>query len=780
MYRFIFFTSFIIWATTTWGQKATYQIGVLLDTRTEKADFLLTELQAQIKAVVGEDAVVQFMEEHILTNQYDIAQAAQQYQQLLSNETDLILAFGAVNYQMLATKSVYPKPTILFGGINQDLSVINLDTETTNIPNFYYLVEQESYKNDLTQLKTLTQFEQVGIAVRKDILSSLPLTTTFDKLLADLDAEYRFIPFEQAADITANLSGIDAVYFIDGFFFSPKEIKSIATTLNKLKIPSFTINGIEQVKNGLMATNQPDDNTAVIIRRLALTVEQFINGTPLSSMPVWLHYQPQLTVNYNTALVTNTPIKLSLISEADLVGNVGDLNAAKQYTLPEVIETALNKNLTLQAEKKQVDLSGQAIQLAKSAYLPNVSVAANAAYTDPELAVLTFGQNPEFQSYGNVTVQQNIFSPRANANIAIQENSFLAQQEKFNAEQLNTIFEVATAYFDILILKSNAQIQLRNLAVTKKNYQIAVRNYEAGMTGKTDMLRFRSQIAQNTQALVEASGDLRHGLIRLNQLMNLPNTAIVDVQPIELNDPLFNAYPYGDIKSLVDDPLLSKAFTQFVIQEGQKNAPELKALAFQQKMVDRSLMLNEKARFLPTVTMQGQFNTLYTRGGAGSTAPEGMALPNSNYVVGVQASLPIFNQNLSKLRKQNALIQKDQNQILVNNSKQSIAVNAQNAILTLTNNVSNIELSKISEETAEEALVLTQVNYLSGATNSVQLIDAQVNLLNAQLRKATAVHHYWQSILLVERTIGHFFLLHPAKDNNQLKERLLHFLNPQK
>ena len=92
-------------------------------------------------------------------------------------------------------------------------------------------------------------------------------------------------------------------------------------------------------------------------------------------------------------------------------------------------------------------------------------------------------------------------------------------------------------------------------------------------------------------------------------------------------------------------------------------------------------------------------------------------------------------------------------------------------VLNLVNQISNIELSKISESTAKEALELTQTAYSSGAVNIIQLIDAQNNYLNAQLARNGAVYNFLNIALQLERRIGYFFLLNSKADNEAFKQR---------
>ena len=151
------------------------------------------------------------------------------------------------------------------------------------------------------------------------------------------------------------------------------------------------------------------------------------------------------------------------------------------------------------------------MSLAKSNYIPNITANASTVYTDPDLAENSMGLYTEFNTSGNIALNQTIFSEQANANINIQKKQLKAVEESFNATQLDAIYNAAYSYFYTLILKANANIQLKNLDLTKKNLQLAEQNFKAGQSGKSDLLRFKSEMAQDTQLLVEAYNALKEG-----------------------------------------------------------------------------------------------------------------------------------------------------------------------------------------------------------------------------------------------------------------------------
>ncbi len=759
-------------------EKRNYTIGVLVDYRTSETSPLFAKLQSEIKAVVGEDATISFPESSILVNNYNLEKAQQNYKQLLNNETDIILAFGVINNQIISTQKVHKKPTILFGAVNRDLnSEINLSKKTSGVENFTYLIESESFQEDFKIFKELTGFKKLGIAIDAPFIDVLPLQETFDKEITALKADYKLIPFTTSSDIIQNLDGIDAIYMAGGFFLTASENEELAKVFIDKKLPSFTTNGKDDVALGIMATNQSEDNLEQFFRRIALSVEAYINGESLSELPVFIDYTPRLTINFNTAEAIGVPIKYSLIAQTDFVGEYKNVLSQKQYNLLTAINEGLQNNLALQSSQKSVELTQQDIKTAKSNYLPLLTAAGTATYIDPDVAEISNGQNPEFSTAGNLTVQQTLFSEAANANIAIQKKLQKAQEESFNADQLDLIFNVSNVYFNTLILKTNVQIQIQNLELTKKNLQIAKQNFEAGQSGKSDLLRFRSQMAQNTQSMVEAINQLEQGFINLNQVLNNPIKLEIDIEDAVINEGVFKEYNYEDIADLLDDPTLREPFIDFLIEEAKDNAPELKSLQFNLEATARNIKLNSAGRFLPTVALQGQYNRTFNRSGAGSTAAPGFGLVDSDYNIGLNVSIPIFNQNLTNINRQTAVIQKDQLEINKKNTELGIAANIRTGVLNMVNQISNIQLSKVSEETATESLELTQASYSSGSVNIVQLLDAQNNLLSARLARANATYNYLLNSLQLERFLGYYFLLNSDQENEAFKQRFFEYLN---
>lgn len=776
MKKYFSFFIFFLFSTILFAQKKEYAIGILLDNHTTKVETLLEQFKNEIKAVVGEDAVITFKKENIRVNHYDVEKAKKQYQELVAGGADVILAFGPINGQFIYKQDSYPKPTILFGSMNTDLFDFDIQKKTSETHNFTYFIESKSFKTDITAFKELTDFKKVGVAVVAPFAKLLGSESNFNKQMSDLDIDYKLIPFNGVSDIISNLEGIDAIYMAGGFFLSQQEVKQLADAFISKKIPSFTINGREDVAQGFMATYQAEKNMDQLLRRIAISIDAYVSGTNFSELPTYINQTKRLAINYNTALSVGVPLKYSLIGRTDFVGEFINPVSEKQYNLLTVIDDALEKNLSLKSSEKDILLSEQELKTAKSNYSPSITASGTGVYVDPEIAKVSFGRAPEFSTNGNITLEQLLFSETANANIKIKKKLQKAQQEIFKSEQLDLILEASNAYFRALILKVNVRIQMQNLSLTKSNLQIAEQNFEMGQSGKSDLLRFKSELAQNMQTTVESVNQLEQGFVLLNQVMNNSPKFKIDVEDIGIEQGIFERYKYAEIFDFLDNPSLREPFIDFLVKEALHNAPELKSLDYNKQAIERTIKLNSSGRFLPTLALQGQYDRVFNRSGAGVLPPQGFDQLNSGYNVGLNLSIPIFNQNKYNINKKTGMIQMEQLVINKDNTELSIAANIRNSVLDMVNQVSNIQLSKVAEETALEALILTKESYASGAVTIVQLLDAQRNYLNSQLISAGANYNYLLSSLTVERALGYYFLFNPKETNEEFQKRFFEFL----
>jgi len=757
-------------------QQEDYTIAILGDKMIPETDQILVQLKNEIKSVVGQSANIIFKDSFILLNDLNLDKAKSNYQKMLaSKDVDLILSFGSINNLVIAKNKNFPKPVILFGVINDDFITFPENQVASNIPNLTYILTPQSYKRDLIQFKEIFPYRKIGIVVDQYLMDIYPVKNTLDKLFEEIKAEYTLIPISKSTDVDGKLSDLDAVYLTGGIFFSKDEQIALVNKFNSEKLPTFTSIDEHFSEYGILLTSQPINNLDQFFRRIALNIEAAVNGDDLSKLPIYMDIEAKLSLNIETSFQINFPLKYSFLLRTNIVGNANRLSSQKSYSLPEVMNQVLEQNLGLKAEQKNIEMASQEVKLSKSEYLPELSTSLSGTHIDPDLAEASNGSNPEYSTSGKVSFEQLIFSEQASANIKIQKEIEKASKESYNSKEKDAIFNAGFAYYNALIAKANFLINDENLRVTRQNYEIAQQKYDAGQTGKSDVLRWKSELARATQNIVNGYTSLNQSFNELNQILNNP----VDLR-IDVLDYVSEKEKNEHVKffNLLDDPFLRERFTRFIEETAINNAHELKSLQHNISASKRTEMLYKRSKFLPTIGLQGQYNHTFSRGGKGTTYPTGFTgAPDGYYNVGVQVSLPIFQKNQRNIKRQKSFIQMEQLNIQKDDAIVSIKRNVNDIILSITSQFANIELSKVSTETAKESLELMQISYSNGAIGITSLIDSQQAYFQAQQQQANANYNFQMSILQLERVMSYFFMLHTDEENNvfisQIKDRII-------
>ncbi len=762
------------WAAPAEAQRPAVDIGILSDQTPADLTPLFEQLRAEIVAVVGANADIRMDPVNVRANEYDPDAAERMYQEMIDEGIDIVLAFGSVTASVVSGRATYEVPTVLFGGVNRDLLDLPDAGATSGISNFTYLISPDSYREDLTSLRTLAPFERLGVVLPVGVRDAFDFGTLVAPLMAELGIEYEVIGYEGPLAVAEALDGIDAVYLLESLYIPEAEIQQMADLLIERDIPSFAGSRRDDVELGFLASRQPREGLGAFFRRIALTVESIVRGDDLADRPVFFDISPALTVNFHTARAIGVPIRYSSLATTEFVGEFENPIAETRYSLLGLVEEALAANLGFESRRFDVMLAEQDARSAWSNYLPGIDASASQSVVDPELAAISQGQNPQYSTQGVLSVSQALFSPSINAGISIERDRLQAARESLQADEWDVILDAATLYFRALILKANLEIQARNLDATKRNLRIARQSFDAGQAGRGDVVRLESEEARDMQSVIDAFNALQQGYHAINELVNQPVDREIDVDDVSFEGGAFSDGDFEEIRQILDDPATSELFEDFLAAEAIANAPELRALDYSIDAVARNARLNGLERFVPTVAAGLDLNRTFDRAGTG-TPPAGQAL-DQFYTLGIRASIPLFDSNQRRIARQSALLQEDQLRVDLQGAALALDRTVRDVVVDLTTEIANIQLSGVSETAAAEGLQLAQDAFASGAINVVELLDAQTNLFSAQLARASAQYNFLATSVALQRLVGHFSLLSSDEANAAYRQRFEAFL----
>ena len=135
--------------------------------------------------------------------------------------------------------------------------------------------------------------------------------------------------------------------------------------------------------------------------------------------------------------------------------------------------------------------------------------AATGLQIDKDRAKASFGSQAERSLSSSATMSQVIYSESALANVDIQQHLYQSIKNEREQLRLDIALEAALAYFNVLKAKTYERIQKENLELTKSNFETARRREAIGISGRSEVYRWESQIATSRQAVIEAEANRR-------------------------------------------------------------------------------------------------------------------------------------------------------------------------------------------------------------------------------------------------------------------------------
>ena len=768
LFLFLFFPAILF------AQKIDLGIIIDLPATDSRQDVIRTLLLDEIKKTTGSSRQIQLAQADVLSSNWDIETATRHYK-ALSQRCDLIIVVGAISTKGVVQSNHFPRPTIALGVYDTDIQNIPYrEPGVSGMNNFSYILNSKNLDYELKTFHEITNFKKLAILADKNIAAAFDLSKR-DKKIIRLKSELGFelIPVFVGANIDSTLNklpaDIDAAYLAVTYELTPDQIKKIADYFVQKKIVSFSVSN-RHVNWGIMASLSSENDTEQIIRKIAVMADGAINGENPAEMKVALNQKDELYFNESTANKIQFMAPFKVLFTANIVHR-DSVKSENIFSLQEIIQKGLEENLGIQISYKDLEFSGQEISSAWSNYLPAATLAVNGALIDKNRTGSLTGQAEQTIS-GTGTVQQLIYSEEAIANIKIQK--LLEKAQKYTTRQhiQNTALDIYASYFSILQAKTNLAIQRENLTLSKKNLELSRIRLRVGAASNADVYRWESELANSSQAVIEAHVALLSGKFKLNSQLNeaLPET--FDIKDARIEDDVFSDFSSSAFGRFVQRPNDLKKITLFLVNEAQRTHPSKKQLLANLDVVERQMTMFRRSYYLPTLALQGQMDEVFRRGGNGSVPVPGRSFNNASWSVGLNLSYPLFDGNRRHINVQKSKIQKDQLYLQLKDFDNALALNIKTKALQLLTAMTNIEFSQKSAESAVKSLDLVQNAYRQGANTVADLLGAQQAALQAKLAHSNSVFNYLVSFLELEGSVGYLHVLATEQEKENFKERL--------
>ena len=395
------------------------------------------------------------------------------------------------------------------------------------------------------------------------------------------------------------------------------------------------------------------------------------------------------------------------------------VNHAHAVTLKEALNQAFLNNTELNAERENLKISKEELNISRSNYLPSLSVSGSRSTEKTDKLTNTDGSNasindvePESKSF---KVEQTLIDFGRGADYKKNKIGIDIAEAKLLKKEQEILYKAIEAYSGLVLANKKLTINQRNINLLERQVETDSIRLERGQISISDLAQSQSSLAGAQAKYIQAKNDLTTFQLNYENVIG-KNT--------DFNDLEISLKSIADIpKSLITSINLSK-----------KNSPDLiiAELEFQQSIKDVQIAKSDLA---PSADLL--FERTYSDN-LSATVDE-----REKDILKATVTWPFFSggKNLAKLKKNKSL--KTRKELLYKNTKTSNETNVASAWANLQSSESFLNSVRSQVKSAEIAYEGITADYERGSgRTTLEVIQSNTLLLNSQLSLASSERNY--------------------------------------
>jgi len=396
--------------------------------------------------------------------------------------------------------------------------------------------------------------------------------------------------------------------------------------------------------------------------------------------------------------------------------------AQEILTIEQAIQMGLEKNLSIRIVQKNNEINENNYDKSIGGLLPRASVTASKNFSNTNVEQQFVNDDEPRQINGaksntfdiSPTLQWTIFNGLGMfaTRDRLREQQLLGEDDLRVAIE-NNIAAISNGFYRIVLENERLRVFQDALQLSKDRLDLAKTRYELGKSSKLDYL----------QAQVDFNTD-KSNLIAQQELIFNVQVDMNQVIGADLETSYLVGQDFALDTTLVLTPLLNSAFLN---NPDVIRSQRVQDIAYIQ---EREL----KAEKYPVINL----NLGYSYNDRNSDAGFLISNTSRGWNYGVSASFNIFNGFDLKRREQNNRITIESNELQLENLKLQLEADVRKTYINYQNSIRLKNLEELNFEVARENYDIALERYKLGNSTPIELREAQVNLVQAEIRKITS------------------------------------------
>ena len=413
-------------------------------------------------------------------------------------------------------------------------------------------------------------------------------------------------------------------------------------------------------------------------------------------------------------------------------------SAQQKWSLRQCIDYAVEHNLQIRQGVVNSYKQELSVNTAKNSRLPDLSASAseNLSFGRGLTAENTYtNRNTSSTSFSLGTSVPLFTGYRIPRTLELEKLNLQAINEDLEKAKNDVRMNVAQAYVQILYNMELLDVALRQVSIDSMQVVRLNTMKNNGKASGVEVAQQEATLSQSRLTVTQAANDMRLSLLSLSQLLEFPSPEGFDIVRIEadkLPTPS-TVFPSPDV----------------IFQEAVAVKPEILAEQYRLEGAEKSIDIAKSAS-LPSLTFQaGLGSNYYKASGMPADGFFKQLKNNFSQYLGLSLQVPIFNRYETRNNIKTAQLNRESQQLLLDNTKKTLYKEIQQAYYNAITADAKYKSSVEACRSQEEAFRLITAKYENGKANITEFNETKNNLMKAQSDLARAKYeHMYQNALL--------------------------------
>jgi outer membrane protein len=419
---------------------------------------------------------------------------------------------------------------------------------------------------------------------------------------------------------------------------------------------------------------------------------------------------------------------------------------AVEYSLDDLYRLALERSETIKMAEEDLYISERGKDKAISTLFPTLSAFGSHTRYNEEKRGTTFTLQPEYSTSWGLRLDQSLsLSGRELTALKIAEETITKTVFDLDAVKEEYLLNVASTYYDVLKSKKAVEIARANVERLTKHRDAARTKLKVGEATKTVLLRAEAELSGAQSEMIKAENNFRLAKVILARTVGIEGDYDVkEAQQISQQSSILS--PQFLVLRDIITPDCGLSTEDCLKQTALSERAELKVLELQKKITENEVRY-ARGLYWPSLSVEG----VYSR--REDHPASSFAIKESIYG-GLRFDFPFFEGGLRRAEVREAKAKLRQVELNISDLKNTINVEVENAYLNLITESGILEKLQAEVEYSLDNYNAVSKQFEYGLANSIDVMDANTQLVTAERELTNARYDYQLAILKLKRATG--------------------------